>query len=62
MTADGWHLGRHDAWYLTRDGVTVAVVYQRVGGWSWWDFITDAGHDGFESKEAAQKAAEEATR
>jgi len=58
--ANGWHLGKHDAYYLTRDGIPVAVVYQRIVGWSWWDFLTIAGHDGYPTREAAQKAAEAA--
>lgn len=61
--ADGWHLGKHDAYYLTRDGISVAVVYERVGGWSWWNFLTSSpGHDGCPTREAAQVAAEEATK
>lgn len=58
---DGWHLGKHDAYYLTCNGISVAVVYERVGGWSWWDFLSSAGHDGYPTREAAQAAAEAAT-
>ena len=61
--ADGWYLGRNDAYYLTRDGASVAVVYERVGGWSWWNFLTSSpGRDRYPTREAAQAAAEEATK
>lgn len=64
-TPDGWHIGIHDAHYLTRDGVTVAVVYSRayIAGieWYWWDFVDSAGHGGFADIDAAKRAAEEGT-
>jgi len=57
IAADGWHIGRHDAHYLTRDGVAVAVVYWRSEGWTWWDFLSGSGTVA-ESFEAAKAAAE----
>lgn len=59
---DGWHLGKHDAHYLTRDGVTLAVVFSRPYGWEWWDFRLPGTVGVYNSKAAAQKAAEKATR
>ena len=55
---DGWHTGKHDAHYLTRNCVTVAVVFWRVGGWCWWNFIGDGHADHYLTREAAMAAAE----
>ena len=57
---NGWHIGKHDAHYLTRNSVTVAVVFWRVGGWCWWNFIGDGHADHYLTCEAAKKAAEDA--
>lgn len=60
--ANEWYLDDNGAYYLTRDGVHVAVVYLRKDGWIWWDFTPACGIGPFDDEEAAMKAAEEATR
>jgi len=59
--ADGWHLGLHDAHYLYRDCVNLAVVFHRPSGWEYWDFRTAASVGLYVTLEAAKRAAEEAT-
>jgi hypothetical protein len=60
-TPDGWHIGVHNAHYLTRSGNVVAVVHSRPIGWTWWDFRSGTDNDGFVTIEAAKRAAEEGT-
>ena len=59
--ADGWHPDEYASSYLTYNGVEVAVVYYRAGGWSWLSIRTPGGHGPFDSMESAKQAAEAAT-